>query len=286
MHSSPRFVGRSRSRRCASGTKSSRTGVDGAPSSTYTGGARGLNSSGWEGSQRHASTAGLPMPGGWKVPDCQCTLCPMATCRGCGVKVRSDVKSGRCRECRGRCHCGAEKDVRAAQCRSHASAKNARTQWKSPTTRARILAGVRAAGKLRRVSFADLTEASFHARPRDGRRTGYYWEGDRRRWIYHYQWVWILAHGPIPAGFDVHHKNEDPTDDRLENLECLSEVEHGRLHMMGNRHARRSPVSANRVLELRSTGLSLEKIAQQLGCSRWTVQARLGQSTSGSTSAT
>lgn len=28
----------------------------------------------------------------------------------------------------------------------------------------------------------------------------------------------------------VHHKNEDPTDNRLENLQLVTKVEHGRIH--------------------------------------------------------
>lgn len=51
-------------------------------------------------------------------------------------------------------------------------------------------------------------------------------------------WGWALEHrvvahdtwGPIPAGFHVHHKNHDRTDNRPENLEVVSPSEHGRRH--------------------------------------------------------
>jgi hypothetical protein len=45
--------------------------------------------------------------------------------------------------------------------------------------------------------------------------------------------VWIAAHGPIPKGYVIHHRNENARDNRLENLELLSRAEHNRLHFGG-----------------------------------------------------
>lgn len=42
--------------------------------------------------------------------------------------------------------------------------------------------------------------------------------------------AWEDANGKKPKGYDIHHKNEDPSDFSLENLELLSKVDHRRLH--------------------------------------------------------
>lgn len=47
--------------------------------------------------------------------------------------------------------------------------------------------------------------------------------------------VWAFHNGPIPAGCDIHHKNEDTGDNRIENLECVSRREHLRKHEVATR---------------------------------------------------
>ena len=42
--------------------------------------------------------------------------------------------------------------------------------------------------------------------------------------------VWEQAHGPIPDGMEIHHRNGVKTDNRLENLEIVSKFEHRKRH--------------------------------------------------------
>lgn len=42
--------------------------------------------------------------------------------------------------------------------------------------------------------------------------------------------MWIDAHGPIPKGFIVHHKDNDQLHNELDNFELLSSSAHSRMH--------------------------------------------------------
>lgn len=43
--------------------------------------------------------------------------------------------------------------------------------------------------------------------------------------------VWSDANGEIPAGHDIHHRDRDHDNNRIENLECISRKEHARMHL-------------------------------------------------------
>lgn len=42
--------------------------------------------------------------------------------------------------------------------------------------------------------------------------------------------IWSAAHGPIPRGYDIHHIDNNPRNNDLSNLACLSRAEHRRIH--------------------------------------------------------
>jgi hypothetical protein len=52
----------------------------------------------------------------------------------------------------------------------------------------------------------------------------------RRQLVFEHVLVWERAHGPVLAGCHVHHVNRDRLDNRLENLQCLTMLEHKRTH--------------------------------------------------------
>lgn len=45
--------------------------------------------------------------------------------------------------------------------------------------------------------------------------------------------IWKDAHGPIPEGHHIHHKDENPSNNDLDNLECMPAGDHLSMHMQG-----------------------------------------------------
>lgn len=48
--------------------------------------------------------------------------------------------------------------------------------------------------------------------------------------------AWVDAHGPIPDGFHVHHKDGDFTNNRLDNLELVDAWLHNSMHHRGEEY--------------------------------------------------
>lgn len=70
------------------------------------------------------------------------------------------------------------------------------------------------------------------------RNHGYLARTDGDRELMH-RVVWQFYNGKIPAQHDVHHKNHNKEDNRIENLELLSKSEHARLYATGhNQHTK------------------------------------------------
>ena len=56
--------------------------------------------------------------------------------------------------------------------------------------------------------------------------TGYYKCGT----TYMHRYVWEFYNGPIPDGYEIHHKDFNRANNDITNLECLSKTEHKKLH--------------------------------------------------------
>ena len=50
--------------------------------------------------------------------------------------------------------------------------------------------------------------------------------------LYLHREMWIAANGPIPAGHDVHHKDDDKSHNELSNFECLTHPNHASVHSL------------------------------------------------------
>ena len=56
--------------------------------------------------------------------------------------------------------------------------------------------------------------------------------------VYQSRWMWEQVHGPAPRSMEVHHKNEDATDDRISNMELLVRRDHRSEHAAGEKNVR------------------------------------------------
>lgn len=65
------------------------------------------------------------------------------------------------------------------------------------------------------------------------RNTGYFGKTTKPRSSLHRD-IWEFHNGPIPEGWDIHHKDENKMHNELTNFECLPKAEHTRLYSPHN----------------------------------------------------
>jgi hypothetical protein len=71
--------------------------------------------------------------------------------------------------------------------------------------------------------------------------------------------IWMADHGPIPKGYDVHHKSGDKSDNRLANLELITRSEHSARHIAEKIGPYRAKALANAIATRRRNIEKLKK---------------------------
>lgn len=86
-------------------------------------------------------------------------------------------------------------------------------------------------GKRKPLDFVEFNGNKYTIRD-----TGYYGRTNKDRTLLHRD-MWEFHNGPIPDGWDVHHKDENKLNNVPTNFECLLKADHTRLHPHGqNQH--------------------------------------------------
>lgn len=55
-------------------------------------------------------------------------------------------------------------------------------------------------------------------------------QGHYRATFHIHRVIWAYCHGEISGGCDIHHSDENPANNSIENLQCLTKSEHMRIH--------------------------------------------------------
>lgn len=56
----------------------------------------------------------------------------------------------------------------------------------------------------------------------------YYYNSSLRKYIH--QYIWEKSNGNIPSGYEIHHKDFDTENNKIENLQLLKKEEHLKIH--------------------------------------------------------
>lgn len=147
-------------------------------------------------------------------------------CRGCDGKCTAAAKSGLCKSCFMKAkrvqvachHCG--KIFVRLRCHVESAASRGCKKTFCPGTKC-WAAGRRGEGSYWAAKGAFIGKG--HVIPGGYRRLSVPCSSGtrKRKWMLEHRFVWECAHGPLPDGATIHHKNGNRLDNRLENLELF-----------------------------------------------------------------
>lgn len=148
------------------------------------------------------------------------------SCKGCGVSILAYRSDAHCPDCQKRANqqkvreyearqrhpcpgCGKAIARSSIQCRSCAARTGAQKRSRENSVHWK-------GGRAKSKGYVHLLVAP-------EKRKGHRYQPEHRV-------LWEQAHGPLPKGYIVHHKNGVKDDNRLENLEALPRKRHGETH--------------------------------------------------------
>ena len=74
--------------------------------------------------------------------------------------------------------------------------------------------------------------------------------GIPRKWrMKEHRFVWMKAYGDIPEGMVIDHINEDKGDNRLENLQCITQGQNAKRSLLGSVYKRYRKWVAYRIMD-------------------------------------
>jgi hypothetical protein len=105
----------------------------------------------------------------------------------------------------------------------------------------------------------------------------YVWRANRQYGVLAHRLAWTVTHGPIPPRMEINHKDGNPANNRLENLELVTSSENN-LHSyrtLGRKAPKSLPAPilaqvAPRAKALRAEGLTFAEIGRRLGIAQTT----------------
>lgn len=63
-----------------------------------------------------------------------------------------------------------------------------------------------------------------------------YWLCTTDSTLYAHRWIWLNYYGEIPDGMDIHHRDENPSNNEISNLLMLTASQHLKFHWRARKY--------------------------------------------------